>query len=154
MFETVGIVAKQDDPRVAETCRSLCAYLRSRGVRYLLDRVCAAAVPGGPGPVAGCEALGQGCDLVVVVGGDGTLLQAARRLVDYDVRLLGINLGRVGFLTDVSRQEMTARLDEIFAGKFQEELRFLLQAEVVRETAPTTRYDALNDVVVQKSNVA
>jgi len=94
------------------------------------------------------------CDLVIVVGGDGTLLKAARLLVDMDVRILGINLGRLGFLTDVSRHEMEARLDEIFAGRFQEESRFLLRAVVVRNGEETMHGDALNDVVLQKWNVA
>lgn len=154
MFETVGIVAKENDPRVAETCQSLVGYLRSRGVSHLLDPVCAAAVPGSPDTGARCEALGQACDLVIVVGGDGTLLKTARLLVDHDVRLLGINLGRVGFLTDLSRHEAAARLDEIFSGRFQEEIRFLLEAQVVRGGEAPVRQDALNDVVVQKGNVA
>jgi NAD+ kinase len=154
MFETVGIVAKQNDPRVIETCQSLVAYLRARDIPHLLDPVCAAAVPGSPEAGAQCADLGRACDLVLVVGGDGTLLKTARLLVDHDVRLLGINLGRVGFLTDVSRHEMAARLDEIFSGRFQEEIRFLLEAQVARGGATPVRQDALNDVVVQKGNVA
>ncbi len=154
MFETVGIVAKQNDPRVIETCQSLVAYLRARDIPHLLDPVCAAAVPGSPGGGARCTDLGRACDLVLVVGGDGTLLKTARLLVDHDVRLLGINLGRVGFLTDDSRHEMAARLDEIVSGRFQEEIRFLLEAQVARGGATPVRQDALNDVVVQKGNVA
>jgi len=154
MFETVGIIAKQDDLRVIETCRSLVAYLDARGIPYLLDRECAAAVPGAGDAGTACATLGRTCDLVIVVGGDGTLLKAARMLVEHDVRLLGINLGRVGFLTDVSRHETEARLDEIFSGRFQEEVRFLLQARLLRGDTTLVRQDALNDVVVQKGNVA
>ena len=154
MFESVGIVAKQDDPRVAETCRALIDYLHRRGCAYHLDTGCTAAVPEAAVPGRECQALAASCQLVIVVGGDGTLLRAARMLVDHDVRLLGINLGRVGFLTDVSHREMTASLDAILAGRFQEEARFLLHAVAVRQGVALAESDALNDVVVQKGNVA
>jgi NAD+ kinase len=154
VFDTIGIVAKQNDPRVAETCRALVDYLRGQGRAYLLDNGCTASVPEAAGPGLDCRTLAKSCELVIVVGGDGTLLRAARMLVDHDVRLLGINLGRVGFLTDVSHREMTVRLDEILAGRFQEEARFLLHAVMVRDGQPLSESDALNDVVVQKGNVA
>jgi NAD+ kinase len=154
LFETVGIIAKQDDPRVGEACRALVGYLRQRGTRVLVDPACAVAVPEVAAAGGDCDALGHSCELVIVVGGDGTLLKAARQLVIHDVRLLGINLGRVGFLTDVSLHEMEARLSEIFAGRFHEEVRFLLEAVIRRDSEVVARHDALNDVVVQKRDVA
>jgi NAD+ kinase len=154
MFKTVGIIAKHDDPRVVETCRALFAYLRGHGISFHIDPGCAEVVPEAGAFVCEEGSLGGACDLAIVVGGDGTLLKAARLLVEHDVRLLGINLGRVGFLTDLSRHEMEARLDEVFAGHFQEEVRFLLHAVALRDGRVLAGSDALNDVVVQKANVA
>jgi NAD+ kinase len=154
VFQTLGLIAKQDDPRAGETCRSLLAHLRGHGVPYLVDSGCGATVPEARPFQRDIAEIGRHCDLVVVVGGDGTLLKAARVLVDYDVRLLGVNLGRVGFLTDVSRHEMEDRIDEVLSGQFQEEVRFLLTTVVLREGHEVVRHDALNDVVVQKGNVA
>jgi NAD+ kinase len=154
MFQTLGLIAKQDDPRAGETCRALLAYLRRRGTAYLVDAGCAAAVPEASAFERTPDQIGRACDLVLVIGGDGTLLKAARLLVEHDVRLLGVNLGRVGFLTDVCRHEMEARLDEILSGRLQEEERFLLSTVVLRGGEEVIRHDALNDVVVQKLNVA
>ncbi|MFO1349825.1 MAG: NAD(+) kinase [Gammaproteobacteria bacterium] len=89
-----------------------------------------------------------------MVGGDGTLLNAARSLVDCQVPILGVNLGRLGFLADVSPLEMNNRLDEILAGQFREDERSLLHAEVLRAERSVTQADALNDVVVHKRDVA
>ncbi|MCP4041774.1 MAG: NAD(+) kinase, partial [Gammaproteobacteria bacterium] len=91
---------------------------------------------------------------VIVVGGDGSMLAAARAITDSDVRLLGINLGRLGFLTDLSPSNFVKYLDEIFAGKFQEEERYLLYTVIIRAQEEILRGRALNDVVVHKWNLA
>jgi NAD+ kinase len=98
--------------------------------------------------------IGQQCDLAVVVGGDGTLLNAARSLSHFDIPLVGVNLGRLGFLVDVSPNEMTERLDEILAGNYTEEERLLLQCRVERDDEILMEGDALNDVVIHKWEVA
>jgi len=89
-----------------------------------------------------------------VVGGDGTLLNAARSLAEPGVAVLGVNLGRLGFLVDVSPEEMTQQLDQILAGKFIEEERTLLHASVVRDGQLLTESAALNDVIVHKRDIA
>lgn len=100
-------------------------------------------------PTANIKEIGEHCDLVVTIGGDGTLLQAARCMVDYGVPLLGINLGRLGFLADITPNNMLDTLDLILAGEFQEDHRFLLQAEI------DGHYEtALNDIVIHKWNTA
>ncbi len=100
-------------------------------------------------PTADIKEIGENCELVVTIGGDGTLLQAARSMVDYDVPLLGINLGRLGFLADITPDDMLKALDLILAGEFQVDYRFLLQAEI------DGHYEtALNDIVVHKWNTA
>ncbi len=88
------------------------------------------------------------CDLAVVVGGDGTLLNAARAFAPYQVPIVGINLGRLGFLVDISPKNMTQSLEEIFQGKYTAEKRFLLQVEVVRDGNTIAEQLALNDVII------
>lgn len=155
MFSTIGFFVKQGDPRVQQTLDSLIRCLGERGLRLLMDASCGHAYPGhGLSEVDSAE-LGKACDLVLSVGGDGTMLQAARRLVDHDVMLLGINLGRLGFLTDISPHALEETcLGQILAGEYQEEKRFLLNAEVFRGEERLCCAGALNDVVVHRWNTS
>ncbi len=109
----------------------------------------------GPGIEIGSRTdIGRHCDLAVVVGGDGTLLNAARSLVEYDVPLVGINLGHLGFLTDISPDAMLECMEEILGGHYLTEERILLHAGILREGEVISECDAFNDVVVHKWNVA
>ena len=92
--------------------------------------------------------LGQLCDLVVVVGGDGSLLGAARTLCHSGTLVLGVNRGRLGFLTDISPDELEARVGEVLDGHYEVEERFLLDAELYREGTLMGSGDALNEVVL------
>lgn len=101
----------------------------------------------------GCKVLGEGdpdAELAVVVGGDGSMLAAARELVRHRVPLVGVNLGRVGFMTDIGQEDMAAGLGAILEGKYTMEERTLLDAEVRRGNAPVLRTIALNEAVVGK----
>jgi NAD+ kinase len=94
------------------------------------------------------------CDLIIVVGGDGSLLRAAHLVVDYDIPVLGINRGHLGFLADIPPQDFKKSLDLIFRGRYQETRRFLLEAEILSNTAPTIQVMALNEVALVSSDVA
>lgn len=158
MFKTVGLVAKHDDPRVADAVLAIAGFLRSRGARALFDDASASGWPG-LGGSAGLEvvdtgAMGERADLVIVVGGDGTFLGAARSLCGSDVPLLGVNLGRLGFLADISAAETTDRLSEIFGGDYLSEERFLLRATLNRGGEARLQIDAFNEVVAHKRNIA
>lgn len=153
-FRTVGIIGKPGDARVAETVERLLAMLRPLDIEVLCDRDSAAPLAGADFEVADRTTLGKRCDLVVVVAGDGTFLSAARSLVDHDVPLLGVNLGRLGFLADVMPAEMTERLRDVLRGDFDEEQRFLLHTRVLRAERAVSEGDALNEVVAHKWNVA
>jgi len=164
-FQTIGILAKGGDPgRVAPTLARLAGHLRVRGRAVLLDGTCTDLL-GLPGHSAlASEELAQRCDLAVVVGGDGTLLGAARSLGHAGVPLVGINLGRLGFLADVSPDQIEGCLDRILDGAYAEEARCMLSAWVEPGTteAPggeaqgcqATPLLALNDVVIHKWNTA
>jgi NAD+ kinase len=154
-FRHVGIIGKQSDTaKVSATLRRLFDHLSARGLRVLLDTEGARILqrPASEGlPMA---VLGARCDLVVVVGGDGTLLHAARALAEHHVPLVGINLGRLGFLVDVSPTTIESTLDAILGGAYETDHRTLLSATVVTDGAVERGYAALNDVVIHKWNTA
>jgi NAD+ kinase len=153
-FKTIGLISKPGDPAVAETLTVLCSDLLQCGCEILLDESASAYFEQPPAAVVDRQALAECCDLAIVVGGDGTLLNAARSLVDSDVAVLGVNLGRLGFLADVSPGEMPERLSEILAGRFEEEHRTLLHAGIIRNGETISDSDALNDVVIHKWDIA
>lgn len=154
MFRTIGLIAKRGDPRVGETLGRLIGLVRARGLDAVLDARSRGTYCGVDLPVVEREKLGQRCDLIVVVAGDGTFLGAARSLVDQDVPLLGVNLGRLGFLADVMPEEMSARLNDILDGAYLEERRFLLDVAVERNRDRVFAGSALNEAVTHKSGMA
>ena len=100
------------------------------------------------------ETMAENTDLVIVVGGDGSMLNAGRLLVNYDVPVLGINRGYLGFLTDIGPKEMIQKVDEIIDGNYHEELRFLLLARVIREGQLISESEALNDIVLYPGEIS
>ena len=127
-FKRVGLIGKSADKNVSASLRTLAAYLEKLKAKVLLDEGIADHFSNGSYPVVDRATLAGKCDLAIVVGGDGTLLNAARSLAEPGVAVLGVNLGRLGFLVDVSPEDMTQQLDNIFAGDFIEEQRTLLHS--------------------------
>ena len=154
MFSAVGIISKQGDARVSATLHDLVDFLAAHPVAVHLDPESARLLPGRELPVLERDALGRCCELIVVVGGDGTFLSSARALVEHDVCMLGINLGRLGFLTDLTPDAMLAGLGEVLDGQYTEDRRLLLQLRVERSGATVFESRALNDVVLHKWNIA
>lgn len=150
MFTTLGIIAKAGDAQVKATLKTLMAYLQQRRITFLCDATCADYLPAASLPIVDSEEMGRRCQLVISVGGDGTLLHAARTLAPYGTRLLGINLGRLGFLADISPAELERHLAPILAGDFTEEQRFLLRAEAWRGEEQLAEAEAFNDVVLHR----
>jgi len=153
-FKTIGLIGKFGDPGVGDTLAQIAQFLREGEREVLLDETTAEVLPNHGLTTASRHDIGQRCDLVIIVGGDGTLLNAARTLAKQDVPLLGINLGRLGFLVDISPEEMTARLQDILAGDYQEEHRILLHTTIHHEGEEVSESEAFNDVVVHKWEVA
>ncbi len=151
-FKRIGIVSKFSDTTIGTTIETLATFLIERKHQVVLDESAAKTLPGTTIETTTMEQLGVRCDLVIVVGGDGTLLHTARSLADHSIPLVGINLGRLGFLTDISPDDMLSRLDEILNGAYHEEKRFLLQAMVMRNGEAIQEGSAFNDVVIHKWN--
>ncbi len=153
-FQSVGLIGKYEDPGTGDSLRNLAQHLRDRGLRVVLDQATAERIGDLGVESASREAIGENCDLAVVVGGDGTLLNAARTLSNFDIPVVGVNMGRLGFLVDVSPANMMPCLDAILEGRYREEDRVLLRAQVFRDDALIMESDALNDVVIHKWQVA
>jgi len=154
-FKTIGIIGKQDDaPKVWETLDRLVKCLRSLGRKVFFDDVSGAKVAAPRECIVSLEEMGRRCSLVVVVGGDGTLLHAARAMAAFGVPLVGINLGRLGFLVDILPKDIETRLERILGGEYDEERRHMLLARVGDLAPGEESHLALNDVVVHKWNPA
>jgi NAD+ kinase len=148
-FRTIALIGRPADPPVAEALLALAPHLRTRGVRVLVDA--ATPLPFGPEVERIVEArLPIEADLVIAVGGDGTLLYAARLADGHDVPLLGINRGRLGFLADIRASEMLERVDDVLAGRYTEDVRRTLTARLIVPGEEDRVARALNDVVLQK----
>jgi NAD+ kinase len=146
-----ALIGRFVDPRVAESMSILLPHLKSRGVQVLISE--GADIPDGLNGVTRLpEAdLAEQADILIAIGGDGTLLYGARLVARHTVPLLGINRGRLGFLTDVMPQDMIQAVDAAIEGKLEREERTLLLACLRRGDGTVTESLALNDVVLQKA---
>jgi NAD+ kinase len=148
-IRTVGLVVKRNRPRAARLAARMVAMLRRRGVRALVD---SDGAPAGA-PMRAKGALARECDLIVVLGGDGTLLAIARH-TDARVPILGVNMGELGFLTEVTEAEALPMLGRVLAGKYELDRRLTLAAVLERGGRTVRRMRALNDVVVSNGSLA
>lgn len=150
-FQTVGVIGKRHDLRVAPTLEALCRELQALGREVLVETESAALLPPHPAlPYASRATLAARCDLVVVVGGDGTLLSAARDLAATGVPILGVHHGRLGFMVDVRPEDMRETLSAIFKDDYVREARLLLCAHLHRRDGTVAGpFLAVNDAVIR-----
>ncbi|MDK9702723.1 MAG: NAD kinase [Sulfuritalea sp.] len=152
-FRTIALIGKYQSREIAESLLWLAGFLSGRGVEVLLEEATAGAVGVSGYAVATYDRIGERADLAVVLGGDGTMLNAARHLARFEVPLVGINQGRLGFMTDIALGAMAESMTAMLAGEFFREQRFLLRAEVMRDGESAFQTVALNDVVVNKGEI-
>ena len=147
-FHNIGLIGRTESESAVLSLKRLMAFLEREGFDVVLEQETATALSNHSARVSKREKLGELCDLVIVVGGDGSLLGAARALAKFSVPLLGINRGRLGFLTDITPDEIEEKVGEVLSGKYMAESRFLLDMSVTRDGKPVGNGSALNDVVI------
>jgi NAD+ kinase len=153
-FQTIALIGKYHRPEIGESLLRLATYLESRSCSVVLEQQTAECIGATGYPVLTLDELGERADLAVVLGGDGTMLNIARSLHVHEVPLVGINQGRLGFLTDVSVDTMLETMDEILRGEYTSEDRFLLTTTVRRQGENVFDACAFNDAVVSKGETA
>jgi len=151
-IRTVGIISKPHLARAAEIVCGLLEWLKKRGIAYRCDWETAEYA--GDGQFFAREELAKGTDLVIVLGGDGTLLSAARFVAGQDIPLFAVNLGHLGFLTAIPVEELFPELERALRGEHRIGRRRMVDCELVRRGQTIASYSALNDVVVTKSELA
>jgi len=153
-FNNIGIMGKQHTAGVEDTVLALIDFLRAKKINILLEDNTAKLLSAKLDlPVVAYEKIAAKCDLLIVVGGDGCMLNAAHIAVLHNVPIVGINRGRLGFLTDIKPDEIDAKIGAILQGEFKEEKRFLLTA-CLKEEKQSNQHFALNDFVLTSGATA
>lgn len=149
-FNRIGVIGKKDSERSVKTIDKLIRHLNSKGQQVILE----SSVNLNAGVERGdIDLIGRGSDLVIVVGGDGTLLNSARELCRWDVPILGVNRGRLGFLVDVS-PDCFSEIDQVISGEYIEDPRMMLDVKILSGDEVISSGSALNDTVLYKWNSA
>ncbi len=152
MLKRIGIIMKPNQPEAVPLAKELIAWLGHRNIQVYLDEIIASLI-NHPFSCPRTE-IGPLVDLLIVLGGDGTLLSAARAVEGGNIPILGVNLGGLGFLTEITLEELYPVLGQILEGRMETEKRMKLSAVVLRRGEKMGEYSVLNDVVINKSVLA
>jgi len=152
-FKTVAVVGKSDAANLPEVLDQLAGLLHRRGIAVAMDKATAGASRTKPYTACELAELPRRADLCIVVGGDGTLISSARLMAERGVPLVGVNLGRLGFLTDIPADGLESAIESVLDGEFISEQRTLLAGAVKREGKTLFSAMAMNDVVVSRGAV-
>jgi NAD+ kinase len=149
-FKRIGLWGRFSEGRLAEPARQLIKHLNERRIEVFAADGNGVLADAGDIRFLPEADLGRAIDLLVAIGGDGNLLRATRCVAGHSVPLIGVNRGRLGFLTDVSPEQMLAALDAVFDGDYLAEERLMLRATITDEAGESDSLNALNDVVLQR----
>ena len=150
MFKTIGVFGKYRDASIEKPLKTLTKHLESKGIKVKLGYTTADEITRDLPQEKMNDDLCLDIDLAIIIGGDGTLLHVARRMAETKIPVVGVNLGRLGFLTDIPQSDMLVEIDAILAGKYSIEPRMMLDVEVIKGDRIVYQQIALNDVVVGK----
>lgn len=148
-FSCIALIGKPNSTEIAASLAELREFLMRRGCQIMLERETARAMAGDERGY-GYDEIGRRADLAVVLGGDGTMLSAARSLARHQVPLIGVNQGRIGFMTDIALNDMCAAIGTVLDGGYALEERSLIDAEILRADRVILRTVALNEAVIGK----
>ncbi|HKR43453.1 MULTISPECIES: NAD kinase [Paraburkholderia] len=150
-FKTVALVGRSNTPGIAEPLTALAQTISKRGFEVVFEAQTAEEIGAQGYPALQPSEIGARADVAVVLGGDGTMLGIGRQLAPYRTPLIGINHGRLGFITDIAFSEMQEVVPQLLAGSFEREERSLLESRITRDGDPIYHALAFNDVVVNRS---
>jgi len=153
-YQTVGLIGKPDHEGTKASLQALVNYLNNKNCSVLVANNVADDLETGDFAAASVVEIGEHADLAIVVGGDGNMLGAARILARYNIHVVGVNRGKLGFLADISPDEIEQQLDSLLAGKWHVEDRFLLEVKVTRDGKLIHKNTAVNEVVLHHGKVA
>lgn len=153
-FHHVALIGKFQAADTHKDLHGLAVFLTAQGLEVSVERETALNTGISDFPTVDVDAIGRQCDLAVVVGGDGTMLGVGRRLASHGVPMIGVNQGRVGFITDIALEDYRDVLPPMLAGEYDQELRGMMQAQVWREGHCVFEASALNDVVVNRGSAS
>ncbi|WP_269975630.1 NAD(+) kinase [Dickeya lacustris] len=153
-FNCIGIVGHPRHPNALSTHEMLYHWLRELGYHVMIEQQIARELHLNDADTGSLSDIGQHADLAVVVGGDGNMLGAARVLSRYDIDVIGVNRGNLGFLTDLDPDHTQQQLSEVLAGRYLREQRFMLEAQICRANHPGSSSTAINEVVLHPGKVA
>jgi len=148
-FPTIGLISRRDNRDIVDTLLLVASFLGKRqGTTIVVDESVDGLLGTHKFEVVQREQMGQRCQLVIVVGGDGSMLKAATLLAEQDIPVVGINRGRLGFLTDILPDDIESALDQILDGHYREEPRFLLEVATDADGTGRLLGSAMNDIVL------
>ncbi len=154
VFKSVTLVGKPTDPLMREYLLAKAKMLAVYGVSVTIESNTAKTLGIDELPRVEMSAIGQVSDLVIVLGGDGTMLASARALLDAGIPLVGINHGRLGFLTDITNDALPQAIEQLLQGQFIPEHRIMIKAQVIRDGQVLSEGRAMNDIVISKGGLA
>lgn len=153
-FSTIGLIGKPNHAGANLTLKKLDSFLDALGYTVLIEQQVGLEMKVAPSRTVELVDLGRQCDLAIVVGGDGNMLGAARVLSRFDVAVIGVNRGNLGFLTDLDPDNFEADLEQVLSGHYIQEKRFLLEVEVYRHEKLKSTNSAVNEAVLHADKVA
>ncbi|MBS9777382.1 MAG: NAD(+) kinase [Gammaproteobacteria bacterium] len=155
-FKTVGIIGKYGDSDVSETIKLVLQVIDNLGASAIIDQSTTrnAFAHDSKHKTVNRETLVKESDIVIAVGGDGSFLASGRSILETGTPITGVNMGRLGFLTDISPNEIDSVLHEVLTGKYTEESRTALKSTVIREGEVIAEHTGINDIVIHKRSVA
>ncbi|SJZ85441.1 NAD(+)/NADH kinase [Selenihalanaerobacter shriftii] len=152
-MKRVGLIPNPTKERAVEVVKDVIEWFREQGVNYLIEENAAKVIGDIKHSSSYQEMVGK-VDLVIVFGGDGTFLNTARKFATAELPILGVNLGSLGFLTDIELNDLKKALKNLVAGNFEVEERMMIEAEVIRDGESISKVIAINDVVITKGSFA
>jgi len=153
-FKTIGLIGKPHHLKAKQTLLDLYLFLEKKGAKLIIDQRIADDLPIENINVTDLIGIGESCDLAIVVGGDGYMLGAARVLARFDIAVIGVNRGNLGFLTDLDPDDFKQPLSDVLQGNYQTEHRFLLEAQVHRHGHIKSTNTAVNEAVLHPDKIA